>query len=281
MQKRYEMLIVLFSFVFTGGCSLLESEESVDDNQSHIDYTFGTAESGKVKKEFHFVNSDDYVVQSDIQYVYVNGQIAGKILTDYKATNPVILQKDTFMYNGEKLFRQLQLLRETTIEGRFKVSKEYNYNYPETNTRTKVIRNQVGVVEDSIVYVYTGTNVISETHFTKYSSAGFKYDYNSAGKLILVTNLSGVKAYENQYDESGLLAKTLVYRDGQINTTITFERILKGATLTIKKFSQKAGDPNQLLNSVKVFEGGKLVELNEYSTAACGANWWCTRFQYY
>ncbi len=72
MQKRNEMLIVLFALVFTGGCSLVETEEQVVDNQSHIDYTFGTSESGRVKKEFHFINNDDYVVQSDMEYLYEN-----------------------------------------------------------------------------------------------------------------------------------------------------------------------------------------------------------------
>lgn len=281
MQKRYEMFIVFFSLVFAGGCTLLESEEPVADNQSHIDYTFGTSESGKVKKEFHFVNSDDFVVQSDIEYLYKNEQIAGKIFTDYKASIPAVMQKDTFMYQGEKLARHLQLLRETTVDGRFRVLKEYNYNYPETNTRTKVIRNTAGVVEDSIVYVYNGTLLIGETHFTGNSRGGFKYEYNSNGKLALVIDLNGIKVYENQYDENGLLAKTLVYRDGKLNNTITFERIMKGAQLTIKKFSQKEGSADKLLNSVKVFEAGKLIELNEYATAPCGANWWCTRYQYF
>ncbi|MGE0021384.1 MAG: hypothetical protein AB7S72_17040 [Draconibacterium sp.] len=281
MQKRNEILIALFSLLFAGGCSLLETEEPVVDNQSHIDYTFGTSESGKVKKEFHFINSDDYVVQSDIEYVYKNEQIAGKIFTDYKTSQPVVLQKDTFMYNDEKLFRQLQLLRETTTDGRLKVSKEYHYNYPQANTRTKVIRNQSGIVEDSIVYVYNGDLVISETHFTGKSSGGFNYEYNSKGKLAVVTDLNGVKTYENEYDENGLLLKTLIFKDGQLNSTITFERILKGATLSIKKYAQKAGAADKILSSVKVFEAGKLVELNEYATAACGANWWCTRYQYY
>jgi len=281
MQKRYEMLIVLSSLIFTGGCTLLESEEPVADNQSHIDYTFGTTESGKVRKEFHFVNSDDFVVQSDIEYLYKNEQIAGKIFTDYKASTPAVMQKDTFMYQGEKLARHLQFLRETTVDGRFKVLKEYNYNYPETNTRTKVIRNTAGIVEDSIVYMYTGTLVVCETHITGISRGGFNYEYNSNGKLTVMTNLNGVKLYENQYDENGLLTKTLVYGDGKLNTTITFERILKGARLTIKKFSQKEGCADKLLNSVKVFEAGKLIELNEYGTAPCGANWWCTRYQYF
>ena len=281
MQQRYEMLIVLFSLVFIGGCSLVETEESVVDNQSHIDYTFGTNESGKVKKEFHFINSDDYVVQSDIEYVYKNEQIAGKIFTDYKTSQPVVLQKDTFIYNHEKLFKQLQLLRETTTDGRLKVSKEYHYNYPQANTRTKVIRNQLGIVEDSIVYVYKGDLVISEKHFTEKSSGGFNYEYNSNGKLAIVTDLNGIKAYENQYDEHGLLLQTLIFKDGQLSSTITFERILKGAQLSIKKYSQKAGAADKILNSVKVFESGKLVELNEYATAPCGSNWWCTRYQYY
>ncbi|HCE56424.1 MAG TPA: hypothetical protein DER09_01180 [Prolixibacteraceae bacterium] len=259
----------------------METEESVVDNQSYIDYTYGTSESGKVKKEFHFINSDDYEVQSDVEFIYDNEQIAGKIFTDYKTSQPVVLQKDTFIYNGEKLLRQLQLLRETTTDGRLKVSKEYNYNYPQANTRTKVIRNQSGIVEDSIVYVYNGELVISEKHFTEKSSGGFNYEYNSSEKLVLVTDLNGIKLYENQYDENGLLSKTLIFKDGQLNTTITFERILKGATLSIKKYAQKAGAADKILSSVKVFEAGKLVELNEYATAACGANWWCTRYQYY
>jgi hypothetical protein len=185
------------------------------------------------------------------------------------------------MYNGEKLFRQLQLIRETSTDGCLKISKEYHYNYPQANTRTKVIRNQSGIIEDSIVYVYNGELVTSETHISEKSRGGFNYEYNSNGKLTIVTDLNGIKAYENQYDENGLLSKTLIFRDGQLSSTITFERILKGTTLSIKKYSQKAGATDKILNSVKVFEAGKLVELNEYATAACGSNWWCTRYQYY
>lgn len=281
MQKRYELLILVPALMFLGSCSLLDTEEPVVDNQKHIDYTFGTSESGKVKKEFHFINSDDYVVQSDIEYIYDGAQIAGKIFTDYKTAQPVVLQKDTFIYNGDRLFRQLQLLRETTSNGNLRVTKVVHYNYPQTDIRTKVIRNQAGSVEDSIVYVYNGDLAVSETHYTGKNVGGFNYEYNSNRKLLIVTNLNGVKAYENKYDENGLLLETLVFNDGKLSSTISFERSLKGAQLSIKKFSQKAGSSDKILNAVKVFEAGKLVELNEYATAPCGSNWWCTRYQYY
>lgn len=280
MQKRYEIVIVVISLIFTGACSILEIEDTGDNINSKIDFNYGIAESGKIRKELHFNNSDDYLVQSEFLYLYKNEKIVGKIFTDYNSLQPAVMQKDTFMYNGEKLLKQLQLVRETKTEG-LRISKTYKFDYPNANISTKLVLNRSGGIEDSIVYVYEGDLVISETHITPKGRTGFNFEYNSSSKLAAVTDLNGNKVYENQYDANGLLSKTLNFQEGKLSSTITFERISKGERLSIKKYIQKADGTEKLLNSEKVFESGRLVELNEFATAQCGAIWWCTRYQYH
>lgn len=283
MQKISKLLFSLFLLVFIAGCSLVDDyfddEEWAD--QSNIDYLVGVEESGKLKKELHFSDTDDYDTKSDIEFVYKNNKLAQKIFTDYNWDKPIVIQKDTFLYNNEKLCGRVHYLMETIPTSPLVLARTFRYYYPDENTKIKVEYSETGAIDDSIVFVYSGELLIEETHFKSSGSAHFLFEYNSDKKLSEIVDLTRNLTTINYFDENGVLTNTKVFLGDEVQSEFTYQRIVKDNLLTIKRFVKLSSRTDKFLNSVKTFENGILIELAEHHISLSGAEWWCTRYKYF
>ncbi len=283
MQKIIKLLFSIFLLVLITGCSLvddyLDNEEWAD--QSDIDYLVGTKESGKLKKELHFLNTDDYDTKSDIEFVYKDNKLSAQIFTDYNWDNPVVIQKDTFLYDCEILCSRVHYLMEKIPTSPLVVAKTFNYYYPDENTKIKVEFSETGEIDDSIVYVYSGKLLVEETHFKNTGSAHFLFEYNSDNKLSKIVDLTRNLTTINYFDENGVLENTKVFIENEVQSETTYERIVKDNLLTIKRYIKLSNRTDNILSSVKTFESGILIELAEHHVSLSGAEWWCTRYEYF
>ena len=241
----------------------------------------GVKESGKLKKELHFSDTDDYDTKSDIEFVYKNNKLSQQIFTDYNWDNPVVIQKDTFLYDNEKLCGRVHYLMETIPSSPLVIAKTFNYYYPNENTKIKVGYSEAGVINDSIVFVYSGELLVEETHFNSTGSAKFLFEYNSDNKLSKTVDLKRNLTTINYFDENGILTNTKVFLGDEVQSDITYLRIVKDNLLTIKRFVKLNNITDKFLSSVKTFESGILIELAEHHVSLSGAEWWCTRYEYF
>ena len=283
MQKISKLLFNLVLLVFIAGCSIvddyLENEEWAD--QSDIDFLVGVKESGKLKKELHFLNTDDYDTKSDIEFVYKNDKLAQKIFTDYNWDEPVVIQKDTFLYDEEKLCGRVHYSMEIIPTSPLVVAQTSNYYYPDENTKIKVEFSETGEIHDSIVFVYSGELLVEETHFKNTGSTHYLFEYNSDNKLSKVIDLTRGLTTINYFDENGVLANTKIFHGDEVQSDITYQRVEKENQLVIKRFVKHINRTDQFLNSVKTFENGILIELAEHRSSSSGTEWWCTRYEYF
>ena len=283
MQKISKLLFSLFLFTFIASCSLvddyLDKEEWTD--QSDIDYLVGVKESGKLKKELHFSNTDDYDTKSDIEFVYKDNKLTQQIFTDYNWDNPVVIQKDTFLYDCEILCSRVHYLMEKIPTSPLVIAKTFNYYYPDENTKIKVEFSETGEIDDSIVFVYSSKLLIKERHFKSNGSSHFSFEYNLDNKLSKIIDLTRGLTTINYFDENGVLENTKVFIGDEVQSEITYERIVKNNLLTIKRFVKLSNKTDKFLSSVKTFESGILIELAEHHVSLSGAEWWCTRYEYF
>lgn len=283
MQKISKLLFSFFLIAFIASCSLvddyLDNEEWAD--QSDIDYLVGVKESGKLKKELHFLNTDDYVTKSDIEFIYINNKLTQQIFTDYNWDNPVVIQKDTFLYDCEILCSKVHYLMEEIPTSPLVVAKTFNYYYPDENTKIKVEYSETEEIDDSIVFVYSGKLLVEETHFKNTGSAHFLFEYNSDNKLSKIVDLTRNLTTINYFDKNGVLENTKVFIGDEVQSEITYQRIVKDNLLTIKRFIKLSNRTDKFLSSVKIFESGILIELAEHHVSLSGAEWWCTRYEYF
>ena len=283
MQKISELLFNLFLLVFVAGCSLvddyLDNEEWAD--QSDIDYLVGVKESGKLKKELHYLNTDDFETKSDIEFVYKNNKLTQKIFTDYNWDEPVVIQKDTFLYDDEKLCGRVHYSMKEIPTSPLVVAGTFNYYYPDENTKIRVEYKETGETDDSIVFVYSGKLLMEERHFNSAGFKGYSFEYNADGKLYKIIDLSGGFTTINYFDKNGVLDNTIIYRGEEIQSTITYERQVKENQLVIKRYVKHVNTTAPFLNSVKTFEKGILIECAEHRFSSSGAEWWCTRYEYF
>lgn len=282
MQKISKLLLSLFLIAFIASCSLVDDYLDDEDwsDQSNIDYLVGVKESGKLKKELHFSNTDDYSANSDIEFIYQNNKLEQKIFTDYGWDKPIVIQRDTFFYKNNKLSGGLNYLMEKIPSSPLVVSCMYNYSYPNENTKIKVECSKHGVIEDSVVFVYSGELLVEETHFDSSGSTHFLFEYNLDNKLSKIIDLTRNLTTINYFDENGVLENTKVFLGDEVQSEITYERIVKENLLTIKRFVKLSNRTDKFLSSVKTFESGILIELAEHHVSISGAEWWCTRYEY-
>ena len=283
MQKISKLLFSLFLFVFIAGCSLvddyLENEEWTD--QSDIDYLVGVKESGKLKKELHFSNTDDYDTNSDIEFVYKSNKLAKQIFTDYNWDKPIVIQKDTFLYDKDKLCGRVHYSMEKVPTSPLTVARTFNYYYPNENTKIKVEYSETGAIGDSIVFVYSGELLVEETHYKSSNSNHFSFEYNSNQKLCKISDITRGLTTINYFDENGVLSNTKVFLGDEVQSDITYQRMVNENILVIKRYVKLSSRTDNFLSSVKTFDNGILIELAEHHISKSGAEWWCTRYEYF
>ncbi len=185
MKKISKTALNLILAISIAGCSVidpyLEKEDFTD--QSKVDFLVGVKESGVLKKETHFTSSDDYDVKSDIQFIYEKGLLIKKIFTDYNWESPLVIQKDTFMYNNEKLSGAVHYEMKEVPSNRLDILKISNYFHPDGSTKIRVDLNDNGTISDSVIYKYSGNLIVQEKHCCSSKPWGYNYEYTPEGKL--------------------------------------------------------------------------------------------------
>ncbi|MBN1985120.1 MAG: hypothetical protein JW761_02390 [Prolixibacteraceae bacterium] len=281
MRTGLHATIVLWMAMGLAGCSLFEESDSPDVSQ--IDFLFGTEESGRLKKQLNFSGSDDETVNSDIEFIYEDNRLTEKVYHDYLGAQPYILQKDEFIYKNGRLSQMIHYFRTGTTTSPLAVSKIYSYTYPDANTKTEVIYNDEGERRDSVIYSYAGNLLTEEKHYNHLGTWGSKYEYNSKGKLVKITDLaSDDKFTVHSFDKKGRLNKTEGVVNGEVKSTAWYEYEIIRNTLVITMFSEDVYSRGERRPSArKTYKNGKLVEYVLYHPTFPGAEWYCNRFEYY
>jgi hypothetical protein len=272
-------LLILLGF---SACSILENEEL--PNQAEIDYLVGTEESGRLKRQLNFSDSEDETVGSDIEYIYKNNRLTEKIYTDYNWNEAYILQKDTFIYENGKLIKMFHYFRSGTPISPMLLSKTTSYYYPNENTRIEVTYKANGSLDDSIVYVYEGALLIEDRFYSGNGSWGSKYQYNAKGKPVKKTDLASENPVVYYYDEKGALEKTILFEGEEERTIVNYEREARRNNELVIRCNLLHLNLNwdePFLTSHKVFKEGKLIEFVQYHPTFKGSEWFCTRYEYY
>lgn len=142
MRHFFKIFISILSLAILAGCSLADGlfEEDVKwTDQSNIDFLVGVEESGRLKRESHFSSTNDFDVDSDISFIYDGTSLIEKVFKNYSWGDPVIMQRDTFIYKSDELTNRIHYLRIDSPENPLELSKTYQYYYPDENTKVKVI----------------------------------------------------------------------------------------------------------------------------------------------
>lgn len=276
--KSILYLIVLTSFC---GCYIFENEDYI--NQSHVDYLVGVKESGRLKKELHFSSSKDETANSVIESFYKNNQLLKKLYTDNNLNEPFVLQKDTFIYENEKLSQMLHFFRTGATTSPLVISDIYYYYYPDENTHIEVKYEKNGELDDSTVYIYSGNFLVEERHYSNNRFWGDRYEYNSDGKVLKMIVLPDENPLINYFDENGVLEKAIYYEGEEERTIMTYERENKRNQLIIYCYIKHLhlSETEPFLSSHRKFENGKLIESVKYHPTFPGSEWWCTRYEYF
>lgn len=274
------IILILFS-----SCSILDVEEDGRNIAVHdqIDFLIGAEQSGLIKRETHFSNTDDVTVDSDIMFYYKNGEVVKKVHTNYNTDEPCILQKDSLIYNKGKLQKSLHFSGEGASTGDLTPFEVKKYYYPDINTKIKVRIADNGEIDDSVKFIYDGDLIIEERHFYKNRSWGSKYQYNNDGKISRSSNLKGDMYSVYSYDKDGILENIKEFDGNEQRINYTFEREFRSNRLLIKCYSENVcfEDSEPTLNSIKIYENGKLIESVKHCTSTHGLEWWSTRYEYF
>ncbi len=262
-------------------CSIFENEEYPD--QSHIDYLVGIEESGRLKKELHFSDSEDETVNSLIEFVYKNDRLIIKIYTDNNWNSPYVLQRDDFYYEEDRLTQMIHYFRKSTPTSPLVISDIHYYFYPNENEIVISKYNEEGERRDSVICIYENDLLISEKHFS--SSLGeweIVNTYNSDGKLRESIELPGQHLTKNYFDKDGLLYKSESLVEGEVKATSYYEREVTSNQMVIKVYSENPyNNYERDLTSYKKYENGKLIESVKYHPTFFGSEWWCHRYEYF
>lgn len=265
-------------------CSIIDEEQDVNNIVAleQIDFLFDVEKSGKILRETHFSNTDDLTIDSDIKFYYKNGKVVKRVHTNYSTDNPCILQKDTLMYEDQKLQKSLHFLREDAGSNSLIPFEIKKYYYPDLNTRIKVRIANNGEIDDSVRFIYDGDLVLEEKHFYKNRFWGYKYEYNYDGKIIRASNFKGDAHTLYYYDKNGILEEIKEFQGSDQELLYTFEREIINNRLEIKCYLENISSGNSVptLNSIKIFENGKLIESVKHCTNTHGLEWWSTRYEY-
>ncbi|QGY45189.1 hypothetical protein GM418_16365 [Maribellus comscasis] len=280
LKKISPLLFILIASLFTK-CSIFEEEDTL--NLSQIDFLHGTKESGRLKKQLNYSDSDDKTLNSDIEYFYEDNHLITKVYHEYLGGEPYILQKDELIYDGEKLSQMVHYFRTGTTTSPLLVSKTYYYSYPDANTKIEVVYNAEGERRDSVIYRYSGNLLTEEKHVNHLGIWGNKYEYNNEGKLYKTIDLADEHMVsKNHFDRKGLLVKTERIVDGNIESTIWYESEITRTSLFVTMYPGSDSDSDiRLPGAQKKFRDGKLVEYILYHPTFPGSEWYCQRFEYY
>lgn len=281
MNSLYKTVLIFLISISVGACSLFDFEN--EDKQSDIDFLYGTEESGKLKRELHFSDSEDQTVESDIEYVYENGKLSEKIYTDHNWNTPFVLQKDEFIYENGQLHQMIHYFRRGSPTSPLIVSEIYNYSYPDANTKIEVIYEENGELDDSIVYVFEGALLIEERHLSDTVEWGKRFEYNQDGKLQKTIDLETGNVTENYFDENGVLEKSITFTGEEVRSVATYERRRSGDELVIRCYIKhfNASQVEPFLSSHKKYVNRKLVEYVKSHPTFPGSEWFCTNYEYY
>lgn len=281
-MKPSTVFFLLLLVLSLTGCSLLYDEKSL--NSAEVDYLVGIEQSGRLKRELHFSSSEDKTVESDIEFIYEEDRLVGKIYNDYNWNEPYVLQKDEFIYKEGKLSQMIHYFRTGAPTSPLKVSKIYDYYYPNPDTKIEVIHDDDDNLRDSVIYIYEGDFLTVEKHINHLGTWGHSYEYNADGKLFKTTNLENGNVTVNYFDKNGLLDKSVLYEGDTERSVITYERENIGRDQVIIRcylLHHHLNWTEPFLTSHKKFKGGKLVESVKYHPTFPGSEWWCNRYEYY
>ncbi len=283
-MKVSTKLFVLTLLLGNIACSIIDGDSGIAN--ADIDYLFGVEESGKIRRQINFSDSDDEDPNSVIEYTY-NG--AKQLISDqlfFYVSGGVknASTKNSYKYENNLLIEKVKWGRNGAQNEPLEALRFHYYAYPDGNRKIETVYKKDGMLHDSIIYTYTGGLLMEERHFNHHGEWGRIFRYNSNGKLYKTSELDGTDTEINYFDERGILkSSSRIGEDGEsVMQLITYDREVKNGKLVIRKYlkDMRVNTIDPFLASHRIYENGKMIEEVVYHPTM-GGEWYCCRYEYY